>query len=76
MTRTLFRTTRFDFDHLLKNIERGDIALPEIRTPFVWANRRVRDLLDSMRCGFPVDYLLFWATGAEVGSGAESRSPG
>jgi hypothetical protein len=70
MTRTLFRTTRFDLDHLVKNIERGDIALPEIQRPFVWPNRKVRDLLDSMLRGFPVGYLLFWATGAEVGARA------
>jgi hypothetical protein len=68
MARTLFRTTRFDLDHLVKNIERGDVALPEIQRPFVWPNRKVRDLLDSMLRGFPVGYLLFWATGAEVGA--------
>jgi hypothetical protein len=70
MTRTLFRTTRFDLDHLVKNIDRGDIALPDIQRPFVWSNRKVRDLLDSMLRGFPVGYLLFWATGAEVGARA------
>lgn len=68
MSRTLFRTTRFDLDHLVKNIDRGDVALPDIQRPFVWPNRKVRDLLDSMFNGFPVGYLLFWATGAEVGA--------
>jgi hypothetical protein len=70
MPRTLFRTTRFELDHLVKNIERGDIALPELQRPFVWPNRKVRDLLDSMLRGFPVGYLLFWVTGAEVGARA------
>jgi hypothetical protein len=70
MSRTLFRTTRFDLDHLVKNIDRGDVALPDIQRPFVWPNRKVRDLLDSMFKGFPVGYLLFWATGAEVGARA------
>lgn len=70
MSRTLFRTTRFDLDHLVKNIDRGDVALPDIQRPFVWPNRKVRDLLDSMLKGFPVGYLLFWATGAEVGARA------
>lgn len=68
MSRTLFRTTRFDLDHLVKNIDRGDVALPDIQRPFVWPNRKVRDLLDSMLKGFPVGYLLFWATGADVGA--------
>jgi hypothetical protein len=70
MSRTLFRTTRFDLGHLVKNIDRGDVALPDIQRPFVWPNRKVRDLLDSMFKGFPVGYLLFWATGAEVGARA------
>ena len=52
----------------MKNIDRGDVALPDIQRPFVWSNRKVRDLLDSMFKGFPVGYLLFWATGAEVGA--------
>lgn len=68
MSRTLFRTTRFDLDHLVKNIHRGDVGLPDIQRPFVWANRKVRDLFDSMLKGFPVGYLLFWATGAEPGA--------
>jgi hypothetical protein len=70
MSRTLFRTTRFDLDHLIKSIDRGDVALPDIQRPFVWSNRKVRDLLDSMFKGFPVGYLLFWATGADVGARA------
>jgi hypothetical protein len=70
VSRTLFRTTRFDLDHLVKNIDRGDVALPDIQRPFVWPNRKVRDLLDSMFKGFPVGYLLFWATRAEVGARA------
>lgn len=68
MTRTQFRTTRFDLDLLVQNIKRGDVALPDIQRPFVWPNRKVRDLLDSMLKGFPVGYLLFWATTAEVGA--------
>ena len=75
MTRTLFRTTRFDLDHLVKNIDRGDIGLPDIQRPFVWANRKVRDLFDSMLKGFPVGYLLFWATGADAGSRRSARTP-
>jgi hypothetical protein len=70
MSRTVFRTTRFDLDHLVKNIDRGDVGLPDIQRPFVWPNRKVRDLLDSMFKGFPIGYLLFWATGAEVGARA------
>jgi hypothetical protein len=64
----LFRSTSFTLRHLVDNINRGDIALPELQRPFVWSNSKVRDLFDSMYLGFPVGYLLFWETGAEVGA--------
>lgn len=68
MAKTVFRSTSFTLRHLADNIGRGDIALPELQRPFVWANSKVRDLFDSMYRGFPVGYLLFWETGAELGA--------
>ena len=68
MAKTVFRSTSFTLRHLADNIGRGDIALPELQRPFVWANAKVRDLFDSMYRGFPVGYLLFWETGAELGA--------
>ncbi|MCV7191271.1 GmrSD restriction endonuclease domain-containing protein [Mycolicibacterium brumae] len=68
MAKTVFRSTSFTLRHLVDNIDRGDVALPELQRPFVWSNAKVRDLFDSMYRGFPVGYLLFWETGAEVGA--------
>lgn len=68
MASTIFRPTNFTLRNLVDNIGRGDIALPELQRPFVWANTKVRDLFDSMYRGFPIGYLLFWETGAEVGT--------
>jgi hypothetical protein len=68
MSKTVFRSTSFNLRHLVDNISRGDVALPELQRPFVWSNSKVRDLFDSMYRGFPVGYLLFWETGAEVGA--------
>jgi hypothetical protein len=68
MSDTLFRPVPFTVRQLVDNIRRGDVALPEIQRPFVWQNRKVRDLFDSMVKGFPVGYLLFWATGADGGA--------
>ncbi|MGH3912945.1 MAG: hypothetical protein ACRDTC_05995 [Pseudonocardiaceae bacterium] len=48
MTRTQFRTCSFNLDLLVESISRGDVALPDLQRPFVWPNRKVRDLLDSM----------------------------
>jgi hypothetical protein len=67
MTDTLFRAVPFTVRQLVDNIKRGDVALPDIQRPFVWQNKKVRDLFDSMVKGFPVGYLLFWATGADNG---------
>jgi len=48
---------------LVKFIELGQIGLPDIQRPFVWPNKKVRDLFDSMYRGYPVGYLLFWQNG-------------
>ena len=63
---TVFRSTSFTLRHLVDNISRGDVALPERQRPFVWSNAKVRDLFDSMYSGFPVGYLLFWETGIDA----------
>jgi hypothetical protein len=68
MAVTLFKDTTYNLAGLLENIRRGEVALPDIQRPFVWAQAKVRDLLDSMYKGYPVGYLLFWATGAEAGA--------
>jgi hypothetical protein len=65
---TVFKDTTYSLSTLLEEIGRGEIALPDIQRPFVWKASRVRDLFDSMYRGFPVGYLLFWSTGAEVGA--------
>lgn len=68
MATTLFKDTTSSVSVLVEDIRRGDVALPDIQRPFVWAASKVRDLLDSMYKGFPVGYLLFWETGAEAGA--------
>lgn len=66
--KTCFRRVDYDLTNLLNYIEIGDIGLPDIQRPFVWANTKVRDLFDSMYQGFPVGYLLFWENAQEDGS--------
>ena len=57
-----FKEARHDVDGLLREIERGDIALPTVQRAFVWPSSKVRDLLDSMYRGFPVGSLMLWST--------------
>lgn len=63
MSDTLFKQVNYDLDSLVKFIELGQIGLPDIQRPFVWPNKKVRDLFDSMYRGYPVGYLLFWQNG-------------
>lgn len=66
--KTCFKKVDYDLAGLLHYIDIGDIGLPDIQRPFVWANTKVRDLFDSMYRGFPVGYLLFWENAAANGA--------
>ncbi|RNL73092.1 DUF262 domain-containing protein [Streptomyces sp. I6] len=68
MPPTLYRDTNYTLRHLIENIEGGRIGLPDIQRPFVWSAAKTRDLLDSMYRGYPIGTLMFWETGAEVGT--------
>lgn len=63
MSDTLFKQVNYDLGLLVQQIELGQIGLPDIQRPFVWPNKKVRDLFDSMYRGYPVGYLLFWQNG-------------
>ncbi len=67
MATTLFKQVNYSAGKLISEIESGEIRLPDIQRPYVWKKTKARDLFDSMYHGFPVGYLLFWATGAGAG---------
>lgn len=80
MSHTLFKQVNYDLDALVKFIELGQIGLPDIQRPFVWPNKKVRDLFDSMYRGYPVGYLLFWQNGfdgstKQIGTGSKQKVP-
>lgn len=74
------------FDHhpwtvqdLVAGVASEQIRLPDLQRPFVWANTKVRDLLDSMYKGYPVGELMFWANTAQdhtnvIGARAKQRA--
>jgi len=64
MDTTVFKEISYSLGNLVDDIDMGEIGLPELQRPFVWPNKKVRDLFDSMYKGFPVGYLLFWVNGA------------
>lgn len=57
-----FKKVDYTLAKLIEDVQMGELALPDIQRPFVWPNTKVRDLFDSMYRGYPVGYLLFWAT--------------
>lgn len=58
---------------LLTWVKSGQVAIPEMQRPFVWDSTKVRDLLDSLYNGFPIDYLITWQS-ADVGLKDGSKS--
>lgn len=55
-----FHTTSMTISGILGLIKANDIAIPEIQRPFVWKNKQVRDLIDSLYRGYPVGYIILW----------------
>ena len=60
MKKTLVKSVGYTLGHLLNNIDLGVIGLPDLQRPFVWPDKKARDLFDSMYRGYPIGYLLFW----------------
>lgn len=80
---TLFKQVNYNLGSLVQFIELGQIGLPDIQRPFVWPNKKVRDLFDSMYRGYPVGYLLLWQNGfgadsnhtKQIGTDAKQKTP-
>ena len=76
----IFTTTAYPLISLVEDIALGKIGLPDIQRPFVWPNKNVRNLFDSLYRGYPAGYLLFWETGADstartIGQGSHHAAP-
>ena len=56
----IFNNTNLTVNQLIEKIDMGDLGLPELQRPFVWKDKQVRDLFDSMMKGYPIGYLMLW----------------
>lgn len=56
----LFKDVDYPLAKLVEDINAGVIGLPDIQRPFVWKDKQVGELFDSMYRGYPVGNLLFW----------------
>ncbi|MGZ5473784.1 MAG: GmrSD restriction endonuclease domain-containing protein [Thermoanaerobaculia bacterium] len=51
---------------LLNQIADGEIVLPAIQRNFVWEERKVERLLDSIMRGYPIGLALLWDTHSDL----------
>jgi hypothetical protein len=51
---------------LLNQIESGEIVLPAIQRDFVWDERKIQMLMDSITRGYPVGIVLMWETFEDI----------
>ena len=56
----IFSNTTLTVNQLIEKIDTGELGLPELQRPFIWKDSKVRDLFDSMMCGYPIGYLRLW----------------
>lgn len=62
MGKELFDNIPSKVDDLLSDVKNGRIGLPDLQRPFVWKDNKVRELLDSMMKGYPIGYIMLWAS--------------
>lgn len=62
MAQELFERVDRKVGNLLDDVLNGRIGLPDLQRPFVWADSKVRNLFDSMIKGFPIGYVMLWAS--------------
>lgn len=62
MGKELFDNIPSKVEDLLADVKNGRIGLPDLQRPFVWKDNKVRELLDSMMKGYPIGYIMLWAS--------------
>lgn len=50
------------YSHLLTEIEKGSIKIPQFQRDFVWSLQKSVNLLDSIIKGYPIGTFIFWKT--------------
>jgi len=47
---------------ILNQIDSGEIVLPAIQRDFVWGEKKIEKLMDSIMRGYPIGIVLMWET--------------
>jgi hypothetical protein len=56
------------YPHLLADIERGDVKIPQFQREFVWDINKSAKLIDSIIKGFPIGSFILWKTNDQLRS--------
>lgn len=62
MGKELFDNIPSEVADILSDVKNGRVGLPDLQRPFVWQDNKVRELLDSMMKGYPIGYIMLWAS--------------
>ena len=74
MGNELFSLIPSKIGDLLTEVNTGKIGLPDLQRPFVWKDSKARDLLDSMMKGYPIGFIMLWASPDEYESSSHIGS--
>ena len=62
----MFETTKKDLKDIMRDVDNGNLQLPDFQRDYVWGDEDVRSLIASIAKGYPVGALLTLVTGGEV----------
>lgn len=54
------------YSHLVADIERGDIKIPQFQRDFVWEVHKSATLIDSIVKGYPIGSFILWRTNEQL----------
>jgi hypothetical protein len=60
----MFKTNPEEVQHLLSEIDRGALALPDFQRDFIWEAKNTARLLGSLLARYPAGALLTWSPGS------------
>ena len=61
----MLEVKKFNLGDLMRKIECGEIQLPDFQRDWVWDDDRIKSLLESVICGFPINSILLLACDAD-----------
>lgn len=62
----MFDSTKKDLKDMLKDIDAGNLQLPDFQRDYIWDDNDVRSLIGSVAKGYPIGALLTLQTGGQV----------